>query len=459
VIATAAGATEAEVDAALERARSGHRDWGRRPAAERAAVLVRAAAWMRERRLELAALEVRECAKPWPEADGDVCEAIDFLEFYAREAIALEAGEQLLQLPGERNTLRYRPRGVVAVVSPWNFPIAIPCGMTAAGLATGNAVVLKPAEQSPGCAYMIVRALREAGVPPDAISLLPGEGEVGAALVKDPRVQTIAFTGSSQVGLEIVRIAGETPAGQKHLKRVIAEMGGKNCVIVDADADLDEVVPALVKSAFVYAGQKCSAAARVLCHEATHDGLLQRLAGAVEVLEVGQAERLDIDVPPVIEQSAQERVARYADEAERTGRVAARARSVPQDGWFATPTVAADLPAGSPVLEEEIFGPLLAVERVRDVAEACDRVDASPFALTGGLFARNPDTVDYVIDRSPVGNLYVNRAITGAMVGRQPFGGNRLSGTGTKAGGPGYLLQFVEPRVVTENTMRHGLVV
>jgi RHH-type transcriptional regulator, proline utilization regulon repressor / proline dehydrogenase / delta 1-pyrroline-5-carboxylate dehydrogenase len=459
VVAHAAAATGAEVDAALEAARAGHRDWGRRPAAERAAVLVRAAAWLREHRLEAAALEVRECAKPWPEADADVCEAIDFLEYYARGAIEVEAGAQLLQMPGERNTLRYRPRGVVAVISPWNFPVAIPCGMVAAGLATGNAVVLKPAEQSPGCAYLLVRALREAGVPPAALSLLPGEGDVGAALVRDPRVHAIAFTGSSLVGQEIVRSAAETPAAQKHLKRVIAEMGGKNCVIVDADADLDEVVPALVKSAFVYAGQKCSAAARVLCHEAIHDGLVERLAGAVEVLEVGQAERLDVDVPPVIERSAQERVARYAAEAERTGRLAGTARAVPSGGWFATPAIATDLPPDSPVLQEEIFGPLLAVERVRDVEEACDRVDDSPFGLTGGLFARNPDTVDYVIDRSPVGNLYVNRAITGAMVARQPFGGNRLSGTGTKAGGPGYLLQFVEPRVVTENTMRHGLVV
>jgi RHH-type proline utilization regulon transcriptional repressor/proline dehydrogenase/delta 1-pyrroline-5-carboxylate dehydrogenase len=459
VVARAAAATDADVDAALDAARAGHREWARRPVAERAAVLVRAAAWLREHRLEVAALEVRECAKPWPEADADVCEAIDFLEYYARGAIELDAGARLLQMPGERNTLRYRPRGVVAVISPWNFPVAIPCGMVAAGLATGNAVVLKPAEQAPGCAYVLVRALREAGVPPGALSLLPGEGEVGAALVRDPRVHTIAFTGSSAVGQDIVRAAAETPAAQKHLKRVIAEMGGKNCVIVDADADLDEVVPALVKSAFVYAGQKCSAAARVLCHEATHDGLVERLAGAVEVLEVGQAERLDIDVPPVIERSAQERVARYAAEAERTGRLAATARSVPAGGWFATPAVATELPADSPVLQEEIFGPLLAVERVRDVEDACDRVDASPFGLTGGLFARNPDTVDYVIDRSPVGNLYVNRAITGAMVARQPFGGNRLSGTGTKAGGPGYLLQFVEPRVVTENTMRHGLVV
>ncbi len=455
VVAEAAAATSKDVDAALSAARR----WDV-SAETRAEVLRRAAQWLRDRRLEVAALEVRECAKPWPEADGDVCEAIDFLEYYARGALDLAQGAPLLQPPGERNEMRWDARGIVAVIAPWNFPVAIACGMTAAGLATGNAVVLKPAEQSPGCALLLARALRESGVPPSAFALLPGEGEVGAALVKDPRVHTIAFTGSNKVGLEIVRTAAEVPPGQKHLKRVIAEMGGKNCVIVDSDADLDEVVPALVESAFDFAGQKCSAAARVLCHEAVHDALVERLAGAIEVLEVGQADDLEIDVPPVIEEEAQQRVARYAAEAERGGRIAARARAVPDGGgWFAAPTLAADLPADSPVLTEEIFGPLLAVERVRDVDEACDRVDASPFALTGGLFARNPDTVDRVIERSPVGNLYVNRAITGAMVARQPFGGNRLSGTGTKAGGPGYLLQFVEPRVVTENTMRHGLVV
>jgi RHH-type proline utilization regulon transcriptional repressor/proline dehydrogenase/delta 1-pyrroline-5-carboxylate dehydrogenase len=454
VVAEAAAATPQDVDHALAIARP----WDA-PAQERAETLVRAAQWLRERRLEAAALAVRECAKPWPEADGDICEAIDFLEYYARGAVDLAQGAPLLQPPGERNELTYQARGIVTVISPWNFPLAIALGMTAAGLATGNAVLLKPAEQSPGCAELITRALRESGVPPTALALLPGEGDVGAALVRDPRVHTIAFTGSNKVGLDIVRAAAETPPGQKHLKRVIAEMGGKNCVIVDSDADLDEVVPALVKSAFLYAGQKCSAAARVLCHEAIHDSLVERLAGAIEVLEVGQADDLEIDVPPVIEQEAQERVARYTETAERDGRIAARAKDVPDGGWFARPALATDLPESSDVLTDEIFGPLLAVERVRDVDDACDRVDASPFALTGGLFARNPDTVDHVIDRSPVGNLYVNRAITGAMVARQPFGGNRLSGTGTKAGGPGYLLQFVEPRVVTENTMRHGLVV
>jgi RHH-type transcriptional regulator, proline utilization regulon repressor / proline dehydrogenase / delta 1-pyrroline-5-carboxylate dehydrogenase len=454
VVAEAAAAKPDEVDHALAVARR----WDA-PADERAGTLLRAAQWLRERRLEVAALAVRECAKPWPEADADVCEAIDFLEYYARGALDLAQGAPLLQPPGERNELRWDARGVVAVISPWNFPVAIALGMAAAGLATGNAVILKPAEQSPGCALIIARALRESGVPPSAFALLPGEGDVGAALVNDARVHTIAFTGSNKVGLEIVRAAAEVKPGQKHLKRVIAEMGGKNCVIVDSDADLDEVVPALVSSAFVYAGQKCSAAARVLCHEAIHDALLERLAGAVDVLEVGQADDLEIDVPPVIEHDAEQRVRRYAAEAERSGRIVARVPGVPDGGWFVPPTLAADLPPDSPVLNEEIFGPLLAVERVRDVDEACDRVDASPFALTGGLFARNPDTVERVIERSPVGNLYVNRAITGAMVARQPFGGNRLSGTGTKAGGPGYLLQFVEPRVVTENTMRHGLVV
>jgi RHH-type proline utilization regulon transcriptional repressor/proline dehydrogenase/delta 1-pyrroline-5-carboxylate dehydrogenase len=230
-------------------------------------------------------------------------------------------------------------------------------------------------------------------------------------------------------------------------------------VIVDSDADLDDVVPALIKSAFNYSGQKCSAAARVLAHAAIHDGLVERLAGAIEVLHVGQASDPEIDIGPVIEQEAMERVERYIAIARSHGTIAAQAADVPSGGWFATPTLATGLPADSPVLQEEIFGPLLAVERVKSIEEACDRVDASPFGLTGGLFSRSPQTVDYVADRTPVGNLYVNREITGAMVGRQPFGGNRLSGTGTKAGGPGYLQHFVEPRVVTENTVRHGLVV
>ena len=459
LVARATVASEQDLDGAIAEADRGFRDWSDRSSEERAAALLGAAAWMRERRLELAALEVRECAKPWPEADGDVCEAIDFLEYYARAGLELDRGRPILQVPGERNELRYVPRGVTAVIAPWNFPIAIACGMTAGALAAGNTVVLKPAEQSPGCALRIVQALRAGGVPPAAISLLPGEGDVGAALVRRPEVSTIAFTGSQPVGLEIIRAAAEMAPGQKHIKRVVAELGGKNCVIVDADADLDEAVPAIVSSAFIYAGQKCSAAARVLVHEAIADQLIERVAGATRVLVVGQASDLGTEVPPVIERAAQERVARYAALAESQGTVVARAESVPDRGWFCPPTVAADLEPSSPVLDEEIFGPVLAIERIRDVEHGCEIVDGLPFALTGGLFARDPATVRYVRERTPVGNLYVNRGITGAMVGRQPFGGNRLSGTGTKAGGPDYLLHFVEPRALTENTMRHGLVV
>jgi RHH-type transcriptional regulator, proline utilization regulon repressor / proline dehydrogenase / delta 1-pyrroline-5-carboxylate dehydrogenase len=458
VVAQAGRASETDAAAAVEAGVRGHRDWASRSAAERAEVLRAAAAGLRAQRLELAALQVRECAKPWGEADADVCEAIDFLEYYARAGIELEQGPELLQVPGERNTMRHAPRGVAAVISPWNFPLAIPTGMVAAGLAAGNAVLLKPAEQSPGSALMLVEALRSAGVPPDALSLLPGFGDAGAALVRDPRVHVIAFTGSSAVGLEIVQKAAETPEGQQHVKRVVAEMGGKNCVIVDSDADLDEVVPAVVQSAFVYAGQKCSAAARVLVHDAVHDALAERLTGATEALIVGQAEDFTTDVPPVIEREARDRVDRYAIVAEEQGRLAGEA-AVPEPGWFCPPRVACELPEDSPVLREEIFGPLLAVSRVGSVEEACDVVDSLPFALTGGLFSRSPETVEYVSRRTPVGNLYVNRGITGAMVARQPFGGNKRSGIGSKAGGPDYLLQFAEPRVVTENTMRHGLVV
>jgi RHH-type proline utilization regulon transcriptional repressor/proline dehydrogenase/delta 1-pyrroline-5-carboxylate dehydrogenase len=459
LVAEAGSAGEAEAAAAVEAAAEGFADWGARSAAERAEVLVRGAGLLRERRLELAALQVRECAKPWPEADADVCEAIDFLEYYARGALELERGPELLQVPGERNRMRYAPRGVAAIVAPWNFPLAIPTGMTAAALAAGNAAVLKPAEQSPGSALMLVRALHEAGVPPAALNLLPGLGEAGAALVRHPAVHVIAFTGSSAVGLEIVRTAGETPEGQAHVKRVVAEMGGKNCVIVDSDADLDEAVPGVIGSAFVYAGQKCSAAARVLAHESVADALVERLAGAAHVLRVGQAEEFGTDVPPVIEREAQERVERYAREAAEAGRLAVEGGDVPSEGWFCPPRLAIDLDPDSPVLREEVFGPLLTVERVASVDAACDVVDSLPFALTGGLFSRSPAAVERVAARTPVGNLYVNRAITGAMVGRQPFGGNRRSGIGSKAGGPDYLAQFAEPRVVTENTMRHGLVV
>ncbi len=445
VVATAHAATAAHADAAVARAEQGFAQWNARPAAERAAVLRRAAALLRDRRLELTALAVREAGKPWPEADADVCEAIDFFMYYADGAEALGAGRDLLQLPGERNALRYSGRGVVAVIAPWNFPLAIAAGMVSAALATGNAVVLKPAEQTPACAKAVVDALHAAGVPHAALSLLPGGDEPGKALVAHPGVHAIAFTGSCAAGLNILETAAKVLPGQRHIKKVVAEMGGKNAIIVDADADLDDAVPAIVTSAFGFAGQKCSAASRVLVHADIADALIERLRGAVATLQVGPAEDFATDVPAVIDRESQERIVRYG---------AAIAR---EDGFYVEPTLLVEPPAA--VREEEIFGPVLSLEVVDSVDAACDLVDASPFALTGGLFSRSPATIARVSARSPVGNLYVNREITGAMVGRQPFGGGRLSGTGPKAGGPDYLLQFAEAHAVTENTVRHGLVV
>jgi RHH-type proline utilization regulon transcriptional repressor/proline dehydrogenase/delta 1-pyrroline-5-carboxylate dehydrogenase len=460
LVARATIATPADVDAAVGAATAASRTWGRTPAAERAAILIRAAGVLRGRRHELAALAVREAAKPWGEADADVCEAIDFLEYYARQAITLEAGPELLQLPGERNSLTYRPRGVVAVIAPWNFPFAIATGMTAAALATGNAVCLKPAEQTPACALAVVDALLAGGVPAGAIALLPGEGDVGAALVEHPSVHTIAFTGSGTVGLEILRRAADPGPDQRHLKRVVAEMGGKNCVIVDADADLDDVVPGLLASAYGFAGQKCSAASRALVHERAFEPLAARLRGALDTLLVGPADRFGVDVGPLIEAEARDRVEAIVAAAGSGGASVERVHAMPTgDGYFVAPTLVVGARDDDAVVRDEIFGPVLALEQVASIDEACERVDAQAHALTGGLFSRNPHTIAAVAARTPVGNLYVNRGTTGAMVGRQPFGGNRLSGTGTKAGGPDYLLHFVEPVVVTENTVRHGLVV
>jgi RHH-type proline utilization regulon transcriptional repressor/proline dehydrogenase/delta 1-pyrroline-5-carboxylate dehydrogenase len=459
LVALAGVASATDVATAVERAKTAQRPWARRSPEERADALRRAAQILRTDRFGLAALQVRECGKPWAEADADVCEAIDHIEYAAGQALVLAGGRELLQLPGERNTMRYRPRGVVAAIGPWNFPLAIPAGLVATGLATGNAVILKPAEQAPASGYRLVQALRHAGVPPDVIQLLPGYGETGAALVAHPGVHTIAFTGSEAVGLSIIRAAAETPDGQRHVKRVVAEMGGKNAIIVDSDADLDQVVPDVLRSAFAFAGQKCSAAARVLAHEAIAETLLGRLRGAVESLRVGQAEDFTTDVSPVIERESQERVLAAIATGAREGRIGAQQPDIPADGWFCPPTIVTDLPRGSAVSEEEIFGPLLTLEPVPSIDAALDVVDASRYALTGGVFSRNPRVIDTVVARSPVGNLYINRAITGAIVARQPFGGNRRSGIGAKVGGPDYILQFVEPQVVSENTMRHGLVV
>jgi RHH-type proline utilization regulon transcriptional repressor/proline dehydrogenase/delta 1-pyrroline-5-carboxylate dehydrogenase len=445
-------ATQDDAATALESALRS--SWPGQSLDERARALERAAELADERRDRLAALILREAGKPWEDADAEVCEAIDFMRFYAISARELDT--PLEQVTGERNELRLRPRGPAAVISPWNFPISIPCGMISAALVMGSPVLFKPAEQTPACGAALTEILLAAGIPSDALAFLPAGGELGAWLVAEPRIATIAFTGSVDVGLEIHRRAHAAPA-QRQLKRIVAELGGKNCVLVDSDVDLDEAVPAIVRSAYGYAGQKCSAAARALVHEGIADRLAERLAGAVELLRVGPAEEFATEVPALIDEAAVVKYGRYAGLSEGAELATAEA---PLGGQFVAPRLidADRLPPDSPVLRDEVFGPLLTLERVAGLEEATDRVRQLPQALTAGIFSRQPERVERLIEQLPAGLVYVDRAITGAMVGRQPFGGNRLSGTGARAGGRTYLRHFADEQVVCTNIVRHGVV-
>ncbi len=457
VVCRSGRAGPADAERAVEAARRAWPAWAATPWPARAAVLFRAAAIMRQRRDELAALEVFEAGKPQPEADADVCEAIDFCEYYGRVALRLGAGVPLLQAPGETNAYRYRPRGIGAVIAPWNFPLAIPTGMVSAALVTGNAVLFKPAEQTPGIAFRLVQILLEAGLPPEVLAFLPGVGEeVGAHLVDHPETAFVVFTGSREVGLTLIERAARHRPGQRHVKRVVAEMGGKNAIVVDSDADLDLAVPGIVTSAFGYAGQKCSAAARVIALAPVLDELLDRLVGATDVVQVGHARKLGTMVGPLIDADAHARVCRYQETASDEGQIVYRRDAVPAGGWYVGPMIVTTANARARIACEEIFGPLLTVLRADDFEHALALANDSDCALTGGLYSRSPARVRRAAETFRAGNLYVNRPITGALVGRQPFGGYGLSGVGSKAGGPDYLLQLVEPRVVTENVLRRG---
>ncbi|NDC54841.1 MAG: aldehyde dehydrogenase family protein, partial [Planctomycetia bacterium] len=427
--------------------------------AARAAILRQAAAIMRRRRFELAAREVFEVGKNWREADADVAEAIDFCEFYALEAERLGTPRRV-DVPGEENVTGHLPRGVAAVIAPWNFPLAILAGMTTAALVTGNTVVMKPAEQSSLVGLALHEILLAAGVPPAALAFLPGRGEeVGPALVTHPDTALVAFTGSRAVGLAINSLAAEaSAAGGRVVKRVIAELGGKNAIIVDDDADLDEAVVAVVHSAFGFQGQKCSACSRVIVLERVHDAFLARLTGAVRSLRVGPARDPGARIGPLVDEEARDRVASFIDLGRRTCRTVAAVDVGPlaARGWFVGPHVFADVDPRGPLGQEEIFGPVLAVFRARDFEAALALANDTPYALTAGVFSRSPARLSRAREALEAGNVYLNRGITGALVGRQPFGGYRLSGSGSKAGGPDYLAQFVVPRTVTENTLRRG---
>jgi RHH-type transcriptional regulator, proline utilization regulon repressor / proline dehydrogenase / delta 1-pyrroline-5-carboxylate dehydrogenase len=456
-VAVSAACGRAEADAALDAAGAAWPAWARTPAVERAAVLFRAAEWMRARRNEIAALEVFEAGKPWKEADGDVCEAIDFCEYYGRQALRLAAGGEVESPPGEANSLEYRARGIGVVISPWNFPLAIPTGMVVAGLVTGNAVLFKPAEQTPAVAAQLVSALRAGGLPEGVLGFLPGIGEeVGAYLVEHPETAFVAFTGSKAVGLSIIEAAGVHRAGQRHVKRVVAEMGGKNAIVVDADSDLDQAVPIVAYSAFGYAGQKCSACSRLIVMDAVYDELLERLVGATAELRVGHPRHMGVQVGPLIDAEAQKRVRSYVELAEHEGTVACARDDVPAEGFYVGPTIVTDVSPRSRLATEEIFGPVLTVLRAGSFEEALELANDTDYALTAGIVSRSPAHIRKATAELRAGNVYVNRSITGAVVGRQPFGGYGLSGAGTKAGGPDYLLTFVDPRAISENTLRQG---
>lgn len=458
-------ANDTTVDAALQSVARLHRAfpaWRDTPFLERAAVLVRAAATMRARRDELCGIIIREAGKTWREADGDVCEAIDFCEYYARDAAQLFDPTRLGIFTGELNEEWFQPRGVAAVISPWNFPLAICCGMTAAALVTGNTVIVKPAEQTPAIARVMCEILWAAGAPKDALAFCPGLGEtVGAALVRDARIALIAFTGSKGVGLDIVEASGRVQPNQEFVKKVVCEMGGKNAIIVDESADLDEAVVAVRQSAFGFAGQKCSACSRVIVVGSAHDEFLHRLVEATRTLTVGDPRLPGTDIGPVIDRDAAEKIRQYIAIGAREGKLEIEL-PVP-DGLetrvgkpFVGPTIISAIGPDHRLANDEIFGPVLAVIHVKDFDEALRVANATQYKLTGGVFSRRPSHLAKARREFRVGNLYLNRAITGALVGRQPFGGFGMSGVGNKAGGAHYLLQFVEPRTVCENTMRRG---
>lgn len=441
------------VDAAL-RAAPG---WRGASAGARAEVLERIAARLREERFRLAALEVLEVGKAWIEADGDVAEAIDFCDYYAAEMRRLATPERTAVVPGEDSFQEYIPRGVGVVIAPWNFPLAILCGMAVAAVVTGNAVIMKPAEQSGVIAARFMEIAAAAGVPAGVLQLISGLGEeVGEFLVEHPKVDFIAFTGSKEVGLKIWEAGGRTRPGQAQLKRVVCEMGGKNALIIDADADLDEAVVGAVYSAFGYQGQKCSALSRLIVLEDVYEAFVTRLVEAVSDLRVGPPEEPGTVIGPVIDREAQERIRRYIEIGEKEAKVAFAGKVPPGDGYFVAPTLFIDAAPDSQIAREEIFGPVLTVIKARDLDDALRIANGTDFALTGGLYSRSPVNIERVKREFAVGNLYINRTITGAIVARHPFGGFRMSGGGTKAGGRDYLLNFVFPRVVTENVLRRG---
>lgn len=458
IVGHAASATPEEAVLAISAARAAFPEWSKMEVQYRAEYLELAAAEMRRRKFTLAAWMVYECGKPWAEADADVAEAIDFCLYYAGEMRRLSVPRQV-DLPGEENSLSYRPRGVAVIIAPWNFPLAILTGMTAAALATGNTVVMKPAEQSPVIAAKLMEIFAEIGFPNGVVNYLPGVGEeIGPELVGSPDVDVVTFTGSRTVGLAINQLASVTDDRQKSIKRVVAELGGKNAIIVDDDADLDEAVLGVMQSAFGYSGQKCSACSRAIVLSSVYDEFLKRLMAATSSLKIGPAIDPGTSIGPVIDEEAFNRIHSYIELGQQEARLALACDvgTRAETGYFIGPHIFADVPPTARIAQEEIFGPVLCVIKARDFSDALNIANGTDYALTGGVYSRSPANLKRARQEFIVGNLYLNRGITGALVERQPFGGFKMSGIGSKAGGPDYLLQFLIPINVTENTLRRG---
>jgi 1-pyrroline-5-carboxylate dehydrogenase len=436
---------------AVEAAHAYFKEWGAVPAEARARMLLRAGELFRERKFEFDAWLVYEAGKTWPEADADVSEAIDFCEYYARQMMRLAKPDPLLQLPGEKDELFYLPLGVGVIVPPWNFPLAIMVGMTTAALVAGNTVVIKPSSDSPTIAAKFAEVLLDAGFPAQSFSMLVGSGAVvGDVLVEHPLTRFIAFTGSKEVGLRINELAAKPRKGQLWIKRVVAEMGGKDAIVVDRETDVDSAVKGVLWSAFGFQGQKCSACSRAIVDAAIYDEFVGKLKAEVAQLKVGPADDPGNYMGPVINAGAMQSILEYVEIGKQEGRLVAGGGKAAGDGYFVQPTVIADIDSKARIFQEEIFGPVLAVAKARDFDHALELANDSEYGLTGAVYTTNKEKIRKAREQFFVGNLYINRKCTGAMVGAHPFGGFNMSGTDSKAGGPDYLLQFLQAKSIAE---------
>jgi 1-pyrroline-5-carboxylate dehydrogenase len=443
--------TEQDACDAIESAFAFFPVWSQVPVQERARYLLKVAELIRNRKFEFDAWLVFEAGKTWAEAEADVSEAIDFCEYYVRQALKLARPEPVVQLSGERDEMVYLPLGVGVIIPPWNFPLAILVGMTTAALVTGNTVVIKPSSDTPTIAAKFAETLIEAGFPAESFSLLSGSGgAIGDILVSHPKTRFVSFTGSREVGLHINELAGKTPRGQLWIKRVIAEMGGKDAIIVDRDADLDQAVMGVLYSAFGYQGQKCSACSRAIVDAAVYDEFLEKLKAKAESLTLGPSDNVNNYMGPVINGRAKESILNYIEIGKKEGRLITGGAPSDGEGYFIKPTVIADIGPQARIFQEEIFGPVLAVAKANDFDHALQLANDSEYGLTGAVFTTNSAKVEKAKRQFFVGNLYINRKCTGAMVGAHPFGGFNMSGTDSKAGGPDYLLQFVQAKSIAE---------